>query len=196
MRAMEVARAASCRPVELSQPSRATAPVRAVAVLGCSATAGSPPGSRLALRLERTMVEARRDPTALVVVTGTPDEAAFMVAWLKKAGLAPARLRVDAVAQKTLDNAINSVPILIAEGIREVTVVTEEFHIHRGATLFERELARWGRSDIRVKRAASKNGGSGAVLVENIRHEPEALARDLALQLGRPLGALPKKRAA
>jgi uncharacterized SAM-binding protein YcdF (DUF218 family) len=86
----------------------------------------------------------RRGVAPLVVMTGGPTrgvelpEADGMALRARELGVPAATLRVERVSRFTRENAELCAPILRAEGVRRVIVVTQPFHLRRGVLWFRR----------------------------------------------------------
>jgi uncharacterized SAM-binding protein YcdF (DUF218 family) len=98
-------------------------------------------------RLKQALDEARRDPSALVVVSGgsvrgRPPEASAMRDWLVAEGLDPARVILEAASRSTPDNAHWCAGLLAGSGVSRVTLVTERYHMRRSRRLLAVALAR------------------------------------------------------
>lgn len=95
-------------------------------------------------RLEKGPELAHQHPEATVLLSGgrTPSgfvEAESMREWLKEQGLDPNRIVVEGRSWSTVSNAWQSRRVADAFGLnysRGVTVVTNDFHLHRGVTDF------------------------------------------------------------
>jgi len=116
-------------------------------VFGCAVGHDGGPRPALVRRLTHALAEARRDPAALVLVSGgrvhgRPAEAPAMRDWLVASGLDPARVVLEAASRSTPDNARLSAALLAGSGVRRVTLVTERYHMHRARRLLARALAR------------------------------------------------------
>jgi uncharacterized SAM-binding protein YcdF (DUF218 family) len=166
----------------------AAAERHAIVVLGASVADDGRPSAALERRLETALAAARRDPAALVVVTGgvvssSIAEGPAMAAWLKARGIAEARLRVEDRARHTGENADLVVPILQREGITRVTLVTDRYHLSRAvyhlrAALRERGLAR----SIAVTGSGAPDNLRGRALARALLAERVKQVRDARLR--------------
>lgn len=104
------------------------------------------PTPALTRRLEKGLEDAKADPNALVVVSGGAahnkfPEADGMRDWLVKHGVPASRILVEDHSMDTIDNAENVAQLLQGGKVKRVTVVTEQFHVHRAHDLLAHALS-------------------------------------------------------
>ena len=138
---------------------------RAIVVFGAGTQADGRPSTKLALRLETALEEAKRDPEAVVIVSGGavtgPAEGPVMAEWLAARGVDRDRIVVEPEARYTLDNAERTAPLVAACGAGEVTLVTSDSHMTRSLALLRREMARIGRPRVNVRPRRAPEDASG-----------------------------------
>ena len=159
-------------------------PKLGVVVFGCTVTPEGEPSPALARRLQRAVQEYRRQPHAVLVVSGgavqtRPAEGAVMRAWLQSHGVPEAHIVVEDQALSTLDNARRVVPLLKELGLRRVLLVTERFHMRRSQTLLRRVLLSAGLADLKVERASAPDGLRGVARLRRWLGETLATGRDI-----------------
>jgi len=98
-------------------------------------------------RLTHALAEARRDPSALVLVSGgrvhgRTAEAPAMRDWLVAAGVEAARVVMESAARSTPENARLCADVVAGLAPGRVTLVTERYHMRRSYRLMARALAR------------------------------------------------------
>lgn len=160
---------------------------RAILVLGSRVQKNGAPSPSLARRLQTARDLARRDPKAMIVVSGGtrggawPAEGPAMARWLERHGVAKGRIRVEAEALNTAENANFALPILEKNGATHVTVVTERFHMPRA--LFHVEAAAKERGDrLVIDGAPAPDGLSDAERVKIDAEERGKIVRDKAFR--------------
>jgi uncharacterized SAM-binding protein YcdF (DUF218 family) len=165
----------------------------AIVVLGTRVEADGTPGPMLRSRLEVARRLAAKQPRALVIVTGGAvangvAEGPAMASWLQNHGISKARIRVESRARHTGENADFVAPMLAANGIDRVTVVTSRFHVPRSLFHFRSALSEQGlKGKIKVSAAPAADGLSGvARLRKNVR-ERGAIVRDARKRMARRL---------
>jgi hypothetical protein len=109
----------------------------AIVILGAALETNGIAKIKLVERLKKGLKLARVYPEAPIILTGGNQragvtEAYVMARWLRKKGVAPARLYLEDQARDTVGNAIFSAVILQKLGVTQVTVVTSSTHIRRG----------------------------------------------------------------
>ena len=179
--------AAACA-IVLLLVANAHAERRAIVVLGAALRPDGRPGSPLERRLETALALARRDPAALVLVTGGAvanghEEGPTMARWLAARGLTPRRILVEREARNTRENADLSVPLLRRAGVDRVTVVTEAYHLRRGVFHLRSALREQGVAGVAVDGVAAPDGLRGLAAARKTFQERRALVRDYLLRL-------------
>lgn len=159
-------------------------PALAVVVFGCAVSTNGEPSPALARRLQRAVQEHRRQPHALVVVSGGAvrthlAEGAVMRAWLQRHGVPAANIVVEDQAQNTLENAQRVAPLLKELGLRRVLLVTERFHMRRSQLLLLGALRGVGLGDLKVDRASAPDNLRGVARFGRWLREVFATQRDL-----------------
>src|SRR5687767_14540327 len=96
---------------------RPTRPTHAIVVFGTKVNPDGTPSPRLERRLIQALAEFRKDPSALVVVSGaavaTPcNEAVAMKAWLVDRGVPADRVVLEDRARLTIENAEFVAPLV------------------------------------------------------------------------------------
>jgi vancomycin permeability regulator SanA len=160
---------------------------RAILVLGRGLDPNGGLKPELVNRLEQALLEAQRQPDAVVVVTGgavanAHPEAPAMRQWLVEHGVEARCVVVEDQARTTLENMENSVPILRDLGATEVTLVTERFHQARSKDLFIHALegAHW---EAKVKTSAAHDGLHGKARLRRMVREFKAWQKDRVNQV-------------
>lgn len=131
------------------------AKLRYVVVLGAPLQPdGVTPGSWLHARLEMALRSYRRVDSSSsdygvqgcrILVTGTQEEASAMRSFLSARGVPAAHLLVESNSKDTIQNAINTAQMLLAEQrMHEIVVVTSSFHVRRAREYFEAILGAYG----------------------------------------------------
>jgi len=97
-------------------------------------------------RCEAAAAAARTYPHAILVCSGGATgpnnpkghtEAGMMRDYLvEKCGIDPSRIYIDERAMSTLENAVNTLEILMREGVRTMTIVTSSYHQRWGQVLY------------------------------------------------------------
>ena len=158
----------------------------AIVVFGCATSSAGAPTPGLVSRLRRAIEEARRDPKALIVVTGGavrgPAEGPVMRDWLVSHGVDAGRICVEDRARNTLDNVRRVMPLLERAEVSRVTLVTEAFHMPRSCVLMLAELRQRGGRSIIVSEAAAPTIARADELHRRLAHEVAALRRDSSAQ--------------
>lgn len=70
-------------------------------------------------------------------LAGLPAEANLLAAQAVSAGVAPASVIIEDKAQNSIENALNSLPVLQSKGVQHVVLVTSDYHMPRCRLLFE-----------------------------------------------------------
>ena len=130
---------------------------RAIVVLGhCLNEDGTAPSTLLS-RVATAVARWERDEGALVVCTGGDtagtgrSEASIMAGLLQERGLpTTARCVLEELSLNTVDNAVECVPILRAEAITAIELVTSEFHLPRASYFFEAVFEAYGLGSVRI----------------------------------------------
>jgi hypothetical protein len=104
-------------------------------------------------RCNAAAAAARAFPDSFIVCSGGATgrnnpgkhtEAGLMKAYLVEAcGIAPERILIDERAMNTAENAVNTMEILMANGIETMTVITSSYHQRRGQTLYNAVAGRY-----------------------------------------------------
>lgn len=92
-------------------------------------------------RLKVTLEVAKAYPDAVLIVTGgvpknDHTEAERMYDWLVEQGIDENRIRKEALATDTVENALFSMDIIREEGLQDVTLITSASHMRRALTTF------------------------------------------------------------
>jgi uncharacterized SAM-binding protein YcdF (DUF218 family) len=119
---------------------------RVIAVFGCRVGDDGVPSPALERRLVRALLEAQRQPQALLLVSGGTVhgqvEARAMHRWLVEAGIAATRILVEPEARDTEENAAFTARLLAGRELGEVLLVTDRFHMRRSRLLLALALRR------------------------------------------------------
>ena len=167
-------------------PARAAE--HAIVVFGAPPRADGSLTPLLERRLEAALDQARRDPAALVVVTGGTvrgalKEGEVMARWLRERGVARGRLRIESRARHTGENADMVMPILRREGIQRVTVVTDKLHLRRAMFHMRSAVKEAGlRPHIALRGVGAPNRLTGEEHRLRADRERQALSRDIRLR--------------
>lgn len=153
----------------------------AIVVFGCAVEADGTPSPGLRSRLERALEEAKKNPTARVLVSGGAvasaiNEAETMRDVLVAAGLPRRRVVLEPASRFTVENAELSAQMVKNMGATRVTLVTEAFHVPRSEALMKQALAAAGSS---ARLAVAEALDSKPVSAEG---ERKKTARDLSTQ--------------
>jgi uncharacterized SAM-binding protein YcdF (DUF218 family) len=160
----------------------------AIVVFGAPPQADGTPTRVLESRLQAALDQARRDPAALVVVTGgtvrgSHPEGQVMASWLRKRGVASSRIRIEDRARHTGENADLVLPILERAGVQRVTVVTDRLHLPRAKFHMRAALSAAGLgTKISIRGVGSATTLTGKARQLRANHERNALARDIRLR--------------
>lgn len=149
------------------------------------------PTPALQRRLEEALTQARKDPAALIVVSGGAAHNAFPEAigmrdWLVQHGVDASRILVEDRSHDTIENAENVAALLAGGKVQQVTVVTERYHVQRAHELLERALA-FQHISARIDDAPAPDGLTGFDAVKRSLEEKKLLVLDEAKQLLRHL---------
>jgi uncharacterized SAM-binding protein YcdF (DUF218 family) len=152
-------------------------------VFGCAVALDGAPRPALVRRLKHALAEARRHPSALVVVSGgsvrgRPPEAYAMRDWLLGEGLDRARVVVEAASRSTPDNASFCAEILAGAEVSRVTLVTERYHMRRSRRLLAAALGRRC-PEVRLESSAAPDRLRGLGRALRAVSEIVKLSRDL-----------------
>lgn len=175
-------------------PSLPPKQTHAVVVFGCPLNPKTgQPSPALKRRLETALAQAHKDPHALIVVSGGAahnrfTEADGMREWLMKHGVSSKRILVEGRSHDTIDNAENTARLLRGGHIRQVTVVTEKYHVHRAHALLASALSFEG-IHAKMNDAAAPDGLSGLAAFKRELSEEKLLVIDRAKQEWRHLHA-------
>lgn len=106
-----------------------------IIVLGAQIKPDGTPNVQLEWRLERALTEYLKNPRAIVVcgaqgANEPTTEASAMKTWLTERGVKAEDLLADDTSFNTKENLANALRLL-PEGIKEVTVVTSDYHLPR-----------------------------------------------------------------
>lgn len=170
--------------VLLITPARAE---HAVVVFGSAVKPDGTASARLLRRLETALDVARARTASKVVVSGGKSagqaEGPFMATWLRRRGVAPGRLLVDAHARHTGENAQLVVPLLKRARVSSVTLVTERFHMRRARMHLRSELRTAGMGDVKVECHAAPDGLKGLARIGAWCRESAKIVRDMGFKL-------------
>ncbi|MGK2318815.1 YdcF family protein [Gordonia rhizosphera] len=113
----------------------------AIVILGYGLNGNGKMAPELVRRVTAGKAQAETTTTAPIVVTGGAPkagitEAAAMRKWLVDNGVDAARITTEDKSGSTVANAQNTAAILLAQGIRDIILVTSPNHIRRGAADF------------------------------------------------------------
>ena len=97
-------------------------------------------------RLKATLMMAKKNPNAYLIVTGgvpknNKTEGKLMADWLVENGIEQSRIIQDNYAKSTVENALYTSYMLARHGIEHATIISSASHVRRGQTLFE--VANW-----------------------------------------------------
>ena len=166
----------------------------AVVVFGCPVNAKTgAPTPALTRRLEQALTEAKKDPSAVLVVSGGAahnrfPESVAMRDWLVQRGVDPARILVEDRSSDTIENAENVAAMLQGGGVKRVTVVTERYHERRAHLLLANALAFRG-VKAQLDDSPAPDGLSGLAAFKKSFAEDKLLVLCLAKQEWRHLRA-------
>jgi uncharacterized SAM-binding protein YcdF (DUF218 family) len=149
------------------------------------------PTPALVRRLETTLAQAKKDPDALIVVSGGAahnqfPEAEGMRDWLVQHGVPSSRILVEGQSNDTIENAENVAKLLEGGKVKNVTVVTERYHVHRAHELLESALSHRG-VKAKLDDAPAPDGLSGLAKLKMSLSEERLLVLDRANQEWRHL---------
>jgi len=113
----------------------------AFVVLGSALTATGQLTEKFRRRLALAKLALDANPASQVIVTGGAPkagvtEAAAGKAWLTAAGIDPARIITEDRSASTIGNATRTIPLMVAKGITDYTLVSDASHLRRATTLF------------------------------------------------------------
>lgn len=149
------------------------------------------PTPALVRRLETALAQAKKDPDALIVVSGGAAhnryvEAEGMRDWLVQHGVPSSRILVEGESNDTIENAENVAKLLEGGKVKDVTVVTERYHVHRAHALLESALSHRG-VKATLDDAPAPDGLSGLAKLKMAVSEERLLVLDRAKQEWRHL---------
>ena len=149
------------------EPARASMTTSAICVLGQSLDPGGAVPPMLAERVAAAAELHRELPSAPLIVTGGDpaaagrSEASIMSDLLVFAGVDKKCIVLDELAQNTVQNALQTLP-LVASDVAELHVVTSDFHMPRATYVFEAAIVAAGRADsLRVVPSAVSTAACG-----------------------------------
>ena len=96
-------------------------------------------------RLTVALTSAKLYPNAYIICTGggtaadsDATEAGVMAQWLEDQGISPQRIIAEDRSMSTVDNAVNTYGLLLAEypAVANLAVITSDYHIHRSVLFF------------------------------------------------------------
>jgi uncharacterized SAM-binding protein YcdF (DUF218 family) len=160
---------------------------RAIVVFGCRIDEQGAATPALVRRLDTAFRLWQAHPEAYLLVTGgawgdRPSEAHVMEAWLKDRGVPEGRIVREPLARHTLDNAMQTVPLLVKLSVSSATIVTEQYHLRRSLLNMRFALQRLGANNIHVDAVAAPDRldlpRRGAMAVRELF----ALARDVLIR--------------
>lgn len=167
-------------------PARADS-AHAVVVFGSAVRPDGTASVRLLRRLETALDVARVHAASKVVVSGGKSmgqaEGPFMATWLRRRGVAPSRLLVDAHARHTGENAQFVIPLLKGARVSSITLVTERFHMRRARMHLRSELRFAGMGDVKVQCQAAPDGLKGLARVGAWCRESAKILRDTGFKI-------------
>jgi vancomycin permeability regulator SanA len=159
----------------------------AVVVFGSAVKPDGTASPRLLRRLETALDVARLRSASMVVVSGGKSagqaEGPYMASWLRRRGVAPDRLLVDAHARHTGENAQLVVPLLKRAKVSSVTLVTERFHMRRARMHLRSELRFAGMGDVKVQCHAAPDRLKGLARVGAWCRESAKILRDISFKI-------------
>jgi len=171
---------------------------RALVVFGSAVRPDGTASPSMLRRLQRTLVEARRDPGSTIVVSGGTAagqaEGPFMARWLAQRGVDRRRLLIEPRAQHTGENADLSVPLIRRAGANRVTVITERFHVRRARYHMRAALRAHGLGAVKVDACAAPDGLRGLGRMRRWFKESTKIARDAGLRCWSRVKRGPKLR--
>lgn len=149
------------------------------------------PTPALTRRLETALAQANQDPNALIVVSGGAAHNAFPEAdgmrdWLVQHGVPASRILVEDHSNDTIENAENVAQLLKGGNVRQVTVVTEQYHVHRAHELLASALSFQG-VKAKLNDAPAPDGLTGMAKVKMALSEERELLVNRARQEWRHL---------
>lgn len=130
-------------PVSISVPAIPPAHDHVIVVLGYALMEDGSLSSPLIGRLETALAMANYNPQARILVSGV--EAGPMRSWLMDHGISPERITMEKASHDTLENALFSLPLLLEERVKSVTLVTSASHVRRALMLFREAAAFYAR---------------------------------------------------
>lgn len=109
---------------------------RAALVLGAAVHAGGQPSAALKRRALQAARLYRGGQIDTVIASGgppgaAPTEAAVIRSLCRTAGVAVGDILIEDRAKNTEENIVNSLPLLAANGIGEIVLVTDRYHARR-----------------------------------------------------------------
>jgi uncharacterized SAM-binding protein YcdF (DUF218 family) len=159
---------------------------RTLVVFGSSVRSDGKPSPSMLRWLQRTLVEARRDRGASIVLSGGTAagraEGPFMARWLTERGVDRRRLLIESSARHTGENADLSVPLIKRAGADRVTVVTERFHVRRARFHMRAALKEQGLGALKVDASAAPDGLRGVKRLQRWFKESTKIARDVGFR--------------
>lgn len=136
-------------------------------------------------RCDLALFEYARHPGHKILLTGgygahfnttnTP-HAAYLKHYLTSQGIPDNQIVEFAESSNTLEDAALSKPIILKYGVREILVITSDYHVNRAQYVFEKEFAD---TDVTIRFSVSQTDETRCPLdIDALkRHEREAFAK-------------------
>lgn len=124
--------------------ARSAAPADAIVVLGARVLASGEASPALRERVDKAVALYRQGLAPALLFTGgvagqLPSEAAAARALALEAGVPTTACHLEERSHSTLQNAQGAAPLLRSLGARRVLLVSDGYHLRRGAALFTQE---------------------------------------------------------
>ncbi|MCK5688338.1 YdcF family protein [Myxococcota bacterium] len=166
----------------------------AIVIFGSPTHPDGSPKAPLLRRLQKALELSKEVPDSILMVTGgsvhSPAEGPAMKRWLIAEGVDAKRIVVEDAARFTVENAEFVAPMLKKAGVKNVTLVTERFHMVRSHYNLMRSLEHNGLERVMVCDDAAPDNLSGAKLLTRKAAEKTRLLRDAASMAARHGGGL------
>lgn len=124
---------------ERSLPEAKSEQAQAIIVLGAQVNPDGQPSKQLELRLLSALAAYQKKPMPLIVCGAQGEnepatEASVMRGWLAARGVRAEDIKVDEASFNTRQN-IENAKALLGEGVREVLIITSDYHLPRAMQL-------------------------------------------------------------
>lgn len=104
-----------------------------------------------------------------------------MKRWLVSKGINSNRIIVESKARNTIENMLFTIPLILKQKFKNITLVTSDFHIYRAHAILKAILDKANIHNIHILPVSSK---SGLINTNRMKREKIAILRDLSQLFG------------